>query len=209
MIMRSRPATRSRIRRLERHERVHGSHLPERPYTGTEFHIEPASARAIVEDYNHLYTLMGRKSFAELSGNGMPLPGEAEEAAARLAERLPGIRCPADYWAKQVEIDRNWQSDLGWGNRTLSKSEVHQLEARLIVFAASPAGAASRRMFQLTHRRRNVAENAEFDELNRQYPGMPLEVKSDALMASIRFQEESRGVVEEDWETELWRLVPR
>jgi hypothetical protein len=196
MNMHSRPGTRSRLRRLERLERLEQSRQSERPSTGTEFYIDPTLARTILEDYQRL-----RCNF---SGHPKPLPGEVEEAAARLAASLRGVRCPDDYWAKQADTDRRLLNDLGF-KTTLSEAEELQLKARMIVFDSSPDGAAWRRMFQLTYRKRNAAENAEFDELNRRYPGMPLEVYDSLVVMVAKLEEQRRDaghVVDEDPENQ-------
>ena len=57
---------------------------------------------------------------------------------------------------------------------SLSDEELVEVKARLIVFDASPDGAAWRKMMHLSHKTRTRADQAELDELNRHYPGMPL-----------------------------------
>jgi hypothetical protein len=144
-----------------------------------------------------------------------PAAEEKEEAevAARLAEHLRGVRCPPDYWAKQADTDRRLLDD--GVEPAVSGDELVQLQARLIVFEGSPDGAAWCRMMHLSYKKRTRAEQAELDELNRRYPGMPLK-HHDPLYEVTRHMEEilrehgrDDGSTWHGNEDAIWKCVER
>jgi hypothetical protein len=137
------------------------------------------------------------------------IPAE-EEAAARLAERLRNVHCPPNYWAKQADTDRRLRDEQS----SLSDRELVEVKARLIVFDASPDGAAWRKMMYLSRKTRTPADQAELDELNRHYPGMPL-THYAAWYKNHYFEEQARkwdGGARSNWyksEEALWTQVQR
>jgi hypothetical protein len=64
------------------------------------------------------------------------------------------------------------------------------ISARLIVFNASPDGAAWWRMKHLSYGKPTPAQQAELDQLRRRYPGMPLESHDGGLYEWSRFVDE-------------------
>jgi hypothetical protein len=179
--------TRGRLARLERLERLKRTNEPDHSCPG--FVIVPEIARAIRDEYNRLHELLWRWELLPFPFGEKPDPKAEEEAAARLAEFVRNIDCPTDYWAKQADTDRRL-SDINQ-KPPLSNDALAQVEARLIVFDGSPDGAAWRRMMDLSYRTRSLDEQAELDELQRRYPGMPL--KHYDLMYEIARELEDKG----------------
>ncbi len=214
-------STRARLARLERLKRLKQASRPD--HVCPTFVIAPELARAIVDDYERLKDLLGRRtciSYPELA-KFLPRPDPAaeEEVAARLAGHLRGIHCPPDYWANQADTDRRLTDDLQ--KPFVLSDALVQVKARLIVFGGSPEGAAWRRMMELHYRKRTRAEQAELDQLHQRYPAMPLKSynlfyesdrKTFEALDEVRrkFEGQSIRAAEHDWyrtQNALWKRV--
>jgi hypothetical protein len=205
----------ARLKRLERQMQLARATVPD--LSCSEFVIAPELARAIIDAHTRLHELLSSQHaysvLGRFGGPEKPDPAAEEEAAARLAELLLDVRCPADYWAKQADTDRRlWEDDIDH-----SADELDPVRARLIVFEGSSVGAVWRRMMELSYRPRTPAQQAELVELTRSYPGMPLEHHS-RWYEEIRNMEEivrkasggSDGLsTRYEFEETLWKRVQR
>jgi hypothetical protein len=152
----------ARLERLERQVQLKQASRPD--VSCPEFVIAPQVARAIVDAYERLRELLSRHRWhsflSRLPKYGRncedierpDIPAE-EEVAACLAEHLRNVLCPPNYWAKQADTDRRLRDE----QPSLSDRELVEVKARLIVFDASPDGAAWHKMMYLSHKTRTAS----------------------------------------------------
>ena len=181
-------STRSLRTRLDRLTRANSAIGQEKDHA-SDFTIDPALAKALRDDYEHLKVLL-RKRWEPSKYGGPPSATEMEEARllrARIAERARAIGCPPGYGPQERRTDsdrlhkflcKRLSPPLCGGGpfSDAEDAEEAQLTARLAAFHESPEGRARERIGELflkSFRGLSTAEQNERDNLKSLYPDLP------------------------------------
>jgi hypothetical protein len=150
---------RARLGRLEQSAKLNEAKVEEGKLR-FDFPIDPALAKAILDEYEFLQEVKFSRGFRRVD----PDTPEESLARARIVELAKAISCPPRYGFNEFWNDHERVTRLFWKD-AMTDAEEAQVRARMEAFKQSPEGRARIRLDALE--KPGLLSPAEYEEMER------------------------------------------